>query len=342
MGQQYAELFARRVGRFVLDSNMDHSLDTRGFLRTEATAAEELFDEYVAWCARTPGCALHGTDVRALHHQLYAKIQRGEIVIPTPSGGWVFTVMDYLSMILSSGYGPSWYSLAEAMVELRDWGTDPSVASRGAPRLQAALAVAGKATVGRLAPRRRAAAAAADPAPGPVEPYPDPFAAIFCQDWRLPMRDIGDVRRMKELQERAAPDMHLSVIGWTSALGCAGLEDRVRNPQHTLRIRGADPMLFVNSRYDPATGYEWGVAAARQARQTLLTYDGWGHFAYGKSPCVVDKTDDYLFTGQVPAPGTHCPAVEPPAPDAPAARDARPSGVPIPIGPRPEVPGYGV
>ncbi len=40
---------------------------------------------------------------------------------------------------------------------------------------------------------------------------------------------------------------------------------------------------------------------------TLLTYDGWGHGAYLRSPCVVDATDQYLISLTMPARGTHCP-----------------------------------
>jgi pimeloyl-ACP methyl ester carboxylesterase len=340
MGQQYAELYPRRVGRFVVDSNMDHSLDTFGFVRTEATAAEEMFDQFVAWCDRTAGCALHGSDVRALHHNLMARIERGEIVYDLPDGGkYVLTVMDYLGSIHGAGYGPNWYFLAESMVELRDWPSGGSPAA-AAQKLRAVLTLSATAHTGRLAPRSGAAAALAKAAATtePEETYPDPFQAILCQDWGLPIRGFQDVQRLKRVQERAAPDMTLSVIGWGAALACVGLENRVRNPQHRLRIRGADPFLFVNSRYDPATAYEWGVAAAQQARQTLLTYDGWGHFAYDKSPCVVETTDRYLTTGRLPRPNTHCAAVEPAPPTAPETRT--PDGVPLPTGPRPGVPGF--
>lgn len=47
------------------------------------------------------------------------------------------------------------------------------------------------------------------------------------------------------------------------------------------------------------------------ATRVLLTYDGWGHIGYGRSPCIDDAVQRYLLTQTLPAPGTHCPAVPP-------------------------------
>jgi hypothetical protein len=43
----------------------------------------------------------------------------------------------------------------------------------------------------------------------------------------------------------------------------------------------------------------------------LLTYEGWGHGSYNKSPCVQGTIDDYLISLKAPARGTTCPAVQP-------------------------------
>lgn len=66
-----------RVRAIVADSNMDHSLDVGAFVETEAASAQDSFDEFVAWCDRTAGCALHGRDVRAVWHELLARAERG-------------------------------------------------------------------------------------------------------------------------------------------------------------------------------------------------------------------------------------------------------------------------
>ena len=64
LGEQYADRYPQRIRAMVLDSVMDHSVDLDGFLGAETDAAQDSFDEFVAWCARSTGCAVRGRDVR--------------------------------------------------------------------------------------------------------------------------------------------------------------------------------------------------------------------------------------------------------------------------------------
>jgi pimeloyl-ACP methyl ester carboxylesterase len=138
MGQQYAERFPQRVGRFVLDSNMDHSEPTaRDFLDSEARAAQSIFGEYVEWCARTAACALHGSDVRAVHRELLARAGRGELVEPGGTGdAATITPLLYLAIVNGGSYDPDWYDLAQTMKDLRDAATDPAAATRAGELLR--------------------------------------------------------------------------------------------------------------------------------------------------------------------------------------------------------------
>jgi hypothetical protein len=82
--------------------------------------------------------------------------------------------------------------------------------------------------------------------------------------------------------------------------------------------------VLVGTRFDPATPY----------RQTppyrdlfpaghLLTPDGWGHTAIGRSVCVDEHVATYLLTGEPPADGSVCaPGPVPFAPAGPGARSA--------------------
>jgi pimeloyl-ACP methyl ester carboxylesterase len=284
MGTAYAELFPQRVGRFVLDSNMDHSVRTTwGFVSTESRGAEENFDQFVAWCDRSEQCIQHGRDVRAIHHEILKKAESGELVVPTPDGDLVVTPLRYLSEINGAFYGPDWRYISE-LIDLLE-------------------------SVGAGVPKQAPAGAFAVSVQELVH---DPFTAVFCEDWRLPVHSYAELKALRVASEvLVAPDMQVSPLGWGATLGCIGLEDRVRNPQHDLRIKGVDSLLMVNSRYDPATPWQWATNAASQAKAPLLRYDGWGHFAYEKSPCVSGKTDAFLITGKLPARGASCPAVEP-------------------------------
>jgi pimeloyl-ACP methyl ester carboxylesterase len=271
MGQQYAEMFPDHVRALALDSNMDHSQNTTGFLATEAQTDEDAFQEFVKWCDRDATCVLHGQDVNALFNQLYARAQAGTLV--DPNSGRPITPDQLSDFPVGYLYGPAWQYLAQDLKALAD----------------------GKPAFGPKADTQ--------------VPVYFPFA--FCSDWKFDLPNAASVAAQRRIDNRIAPTLRISGIGWGAATGCIGTT-KVANPQHPYRVHGTPPILIVGGKHDPATPYAWSVGAASQIRNsTLLTYDGWGHGQYFKSPCVVDATDQYLISGKMPARGTHCPAVPP-------------------------------
>ena len=303
MGQEYAEAFPTHVGAMVLDSNMDHSQPgTWQFLESQSAATEASFRQFVAWCDRTAACLLHGKDVRALVADLYARADSGRLVEP---GIGALSSYLLISVINSMFYDPSWQELAQELIYLRDL----------------------PATAGTAA------------APNQDQPVAEPFQPIFCEDWRLPVHDVGQLDAMRAvLASVVTPDLKYSPLAMRATTGCIGWPAKVNDPQHRLSVHGAPPILMLNSRYDPATPYPWAVTAAQQSGAVLLTYDGWGHDAYSKhSPCVIDATDHYLLTGVTPPRGMHCPAV-PPA--TTVTHSQLQPGFPKPVGPSPSIPGW--
>jgi hypothetical protein len=67
--------------------------------------------------------------------------------------------------------------------------------------------------------------------------------------------------------------------------------------------RTANPVLVLNTTFDPSTPYEGAVAMSQQlARARLLTVDGYGHGAQGApSACVVRHINRYLDLHQAAA-----------------------------------------
>ncbi|MEV5716274.1 alpha/beta hydrolase [Amycolatopsis mediterranei] len=278
MGQQYAELFPDKIRALVLDSNMDHSQVTAAeFLISETRSVQAEFGEFVAWCNRTPSCALHGRDVSKLTRDLQDKAARGEL--KDPQSEEVIEPLDLASIFQGNFYTPNWGRLATVLKSLAD-GTAPAASARLRDEI----------------------------------PINYVFQSVFCDDWRMPVHNFAELETYRRVAAAFAPDVKVNSLGWRAVTGCIGWPNRTSNPQHPLQVHGAPPLLVLSSRYDPATPYAWSQAVARQTGNTLLTYDGWGHGAYFKnSACVTKATDDYLITGKLPAPGTHCAAVEPPA-----------------------------
>ncbi len=66
-------------------------------------------------------------------------------------------------------------------------------------------------------------------------------------------------------------------------------------------------MLVVGTTNDPATPYEWAQNLAGDLGANLLTYEGEGHTAYGRSnQCIIDAVDAFLVDGDMPEDGLVC------------------------------------
>lgn len=299
LGLQYAELFPHRVRAMVLESVVDHSLGTRSFLDTQAVAAQDSFDEFVAWCAAATRCALHGQDVREVWAGLRARAERGDLIDPDRPGT---RLTPYLLSRLAQRalYGPDWPGLAD---DIATMATAPAAAVAPASPASPAAAVAPVASAATAAHPAAPVTGAEDQA----TPYP---FAVFCQDWSLPVRDHREYAKHLRRLTRLAPDLRYpqAVFAVSTCLGTP----TVANPQHRLKVRTDVPLLLAATRHDPASGYEWATNVARQLGRhgVLVTYEGSGHGSYTTSPCMEAVVDRYLVGGVAPARGTRCPAVD--------------------------------
>jgi pimeloyl-ACP methyl ester carboxylesterase len=279
MGQMYAELYPDRIRAVTIDSNMDHSLGTAGFLLTEAATVQDSFDEFVKGCGADPGCVLHGTDIKALWASLLARAARGEL--HDPGAPDVAITPDLLIQFATGAfYGPTWRDLAATLQQLD------------------------------------AAATAAGPVAYDESLVGNSLQPQFCGDWSLPVRGYAEYAQLMKAQNLVAPDMRYSPVALTATAACLGWPAPVQNPQHALRVtHPSATLLELNNVHDPATAYAWALDAKLQLGPAarLLTYEGWGHGSYGRSACVTGAVDAYLVDGTLPAAGTHCAAVPPDA-----------------------------
>ena len=69
----------------------------------------------------------------------------------------------------------------------------------------------------------------------------------------------------------------------------------------------AEPVLLIGTRFDPASRFQNAKIVAREVpRSRLLTLDGWGQVALGKSSCIRTHIARYIVRGALPPPGTTC------------------------------------
>ncbi|GAA1469200.1 alpha/beta hydrolase [Nocardiopsis exhalans] len=294
MGQQYAATYPERVRAVVLDSVMDHDLDTRQYLSTQAEAAQDAFDAFVAWCEDSTQCELNGQDPRAVWTDLLKRADAGELLMEGPEGSGEVTAEGLIGMAFSSGYGPGWHDFASTLA----WLDDPD--NNELPVVDDDPAESADGPAG--------AAGAADEIPDGLVPYAYP--AVLCNDYGLPVRGYGDWRALMRSGERlVAPDVRYGMLAVDDLANCLGQTD-VRNPQAPTDVSGSEPLMVINSLHDPATGYNWAVNLADQLGDdgVLVTYEGAGHGVYGRTDCTTEVVDDYLIHQKLPAEGTRCEA----------------------------------
>ena len=293
MGQQYAELFPDRIRAMVNDGNMDHSLTTAwDFMRTETAPVEKNFVEFAKWCDTTQTCALYGQDTAKVYGELKERAKAGTLTDPATGDPIDFYALT--SMGFSVNSPQAWGSFATDLKALKD-GT------------------------GTMSPASLEAAAAVN----------NPYPPIWCSDWRYPVKDFADYGAMRTKLSAEFPNIEWSPYV-DHSMTCAGEPLETTNPQQPLEIEGAPPLVMVGNIHDPATVYEWNKVAAEQSGSHLITYEGWGHTAYGNggpSPCVNEAVDAYLIDLTVPEQGLSCPATEQPAaPSGTADRTPHSSG----------------
>ncbi len=128
----------------------------------------------------------------------------------------------------------------------------------------------------------------------------------FCADWALPVRDYAEYRAIMRRVNAVAPDTRFPAQTFALSM-CLGWPEVV-NPQRPARVDTRIPVLLLNARHDPATGWNWARSVERQLGRNgvLVTYRGAGHGSYTRSDCMERTADRYLISLTVPARGTTC------------------------------------
>ncbi|GII94851.1 alpha/beta hydrolase [Sinosporangium siamense] len=304
IAQMYAERYPRKVRALMLDANIDHSLDTRRMTGESAWAVEDSFNAFVAWCDKSAECALNGKDVRAVWRDLLAKAERGELTRPGDPTSRI-SKLELIYEVWGAGYGPTWARLATTLAAYADGTGTPASALMSLKT-------------------------SADTLPYPME--------IFCQDYRLPIRDYRHYAGLMRRSESIAPNVKFNPLGFGTTVSCLGYPP-VKYPQRPVRVNGTPPLLLTSTLHDPATPLIWSESVARQigSEARLVTYEGAGHGGYTRGPCMRDAADRYFISLTAPRNGTRC--ADTAADTARVAKTQVASPRRMPAGPLPGLPG---
>jgi pimeloyl-ACP methyl ester carboxylesterase len=315
LGALYANRYPQNSGAIVVDAVLDPVdwATGRGRDRRPVSArldsdvgAQATLDEFFRLCDEVgpERCAFSG-DSAARYAALYATLEAEPILLELEGIGPI--VLDH-QLLVAASLGPlystfQWPLLAILLAELE-------AVAAGAPMPP----TAGAPTMGRL---REVVE---------VPDYVGSFAqtvAVICADGKQPRRASAWL---------AASDASVGYFGplWTWLDGpCASWNaDTSRVYRGPFDKQTADPVLIMNTTFDPATDISGARALrAEMPNSRLVTVEGWGHATIGLSLCAEEIRTRYFLTREVPAEDVTCqqdlpvffdlgPEPEPPAGDA--------------------------
>ncbi|SDN39615.1 alpha/beta hydrolase [Allokutzneria albata] len=269
-GQNYAELFGNKINRMYLDSVFDHSdPDMSSWALSGPEVTEANLHRFAKWAGQDPASALRGKDVLATWDRVIAAAQRNPI--PAPGAGRTVTASE-IAMAAAPGFEQMWPEFAKALAQ----------------------ADTGDATL--IATRR----------PGARDP--DLSRIALCSDFPYDV-SYDSLKRLENEARVRAPRLGWRDV-WLMGYHCAGLPKIGTYPPKPIRAKHAAPALVTNGSYDHGTPPEFGKRVAAQLPGARYLSAEGGHAQYwgGRNACVRDRVHRYLVDGELPAPGTHCPA----------------------------------
>lgn len=280
LGARYAELFPRRVGRFVLDAGLDPSMDETGRRLGLAASLESAVRTYVQYCLVVAPCPLSGGVDDGLD-QLRAFLDRlATPGLPTGTTRPLTPGLAAAAVMVGVSEETTWPILSSALEAA--WSGD------GGPLLDLADVAAGRDRDGSYMSNAFAASIAITCLSEAERPAPAELPTV-----------IDELGRASPTFGRFLADPLILCSVWP--VEPAG----VSTPVHA---RGADPILIIGTTRDPAAPYAWSLALADHLPSArLLTYDGFGHTVVGRpNACLKSAITGYLLRGELPPKATTC------------------------------------
>ncbi|MGC4175429.1 alpha/beta hydrolase [Demequina sp.] len=284
LGATYAELFPDHVGQMTLDGAVDFLLPTEEQSAGQAEGFERALTNFVNWCHKESNCPLvAGVDAakKQIHDIAVDAIAHP---VPTTTGGEVNGNLMVYGIVVTLYDEGSWVYLQQALDEVIEQDTAFIMGQLADFYLDR------DSTTGEYLSNSTVA-----------------FSAISCLDEaEEPLWDLAKVDQFRAQMEAASP-----TFGWwfAGSTGCSGWPFHAKEIVTSLdNATSVQPILVIGTTNDPATPYAWAQSLTAQlGNATLLTYEGEGHTAYGRSnQCIIDAVDGWLVDGTMPDSGTVC------------------------------------
>ncbi len=281
LGSVYAEMFPDKVRAMVLDGAVDPDADRVADAEANAAGFEAAFDAFAQNCTGLiAGCPI-GADPRGFVQSLLQQAEQTPIPSSQQGESRQATPGVILTAIQAALYDTrSWPQLAQSL----------AAAQQGDAKGLFSLA---DAYTGRLQD-------------GSYSNLMDANLAINCAD----TDETVDEDQVRTLAAEWNTKYPLFGAGAAASLYTCSVWDAERTPLPEQRdAPGSKAILVIGTSGDPATPLPGAVDLAEDLDNgVLLTWQGNGHTAYPKTPCVTDAVNAYLIDLAPPLDGLTCPA----------------------------------
>jgi pimeloyl-ACP methyl ester carboxylesterase len=281
LGAVYADRFPKRVRAFVLDGAVDPKEYLGGVasVRDQTRSIDQAFQAFAADCGARPDCPFYsGGDPVAGFDALIQSLDMQPLAASSQPGRSITQNQLVATTALVLSGLPTTRGYLEGVLAQAQAGDASGVASA----YDIVFEIEADGTRTNLL---------------------EANTAIVCLDSRWPRGAAGYDALITRLQ-KASP--RFSQAFQAGQLPCAYWPVKPKPPRAPV-AKGAPPIVVVGSTGDPLTPYADARAMAKQLDSgVLLTREGPGHTAYGKSRCIDDVVNAYVIDLQAPAPGTTC------------------------------------
>lgn len=283
LGATYADLFPKRVGRFVLDGVVPPDLTNSQVNKGQAEGFERATQAYVRDCIANGDCPLADNEPAAMQkiRDLLKQFDKAPIKIDDDSD----------VKQLTEGWGNM--GIAAAMYDQGSWSTltdafKEAIAGDGDGLMKLANTYADRSSGGSYS--------------GNIMQV---INAVNCLDRSAPA-DAASYEKDQADFSKVAPTWG-PMLAWGTAV-CGSWPIKATGAPKKITAAGSGPILVIGTTRDPATPYEWsGRLEAMLTNGRLISYDGDGHTAYRRSNgCVDNAVDAYLLEGKDPGENVKC------------------------------------
>ncbi|UOD82042.1 alpha/beta hydrolase [Paenarthrobacter ureafaciens] len=280
LGSTYADLFPENVGRLVLDGAVDPSISNEELTAGQARAFEKAIRTYVANCLGQNNCPLSGgvdNGVQEIRDLINAVDENPQ----TARDGRLVTGTEFVNGLILPLYdNQSWPALTQALESAfsGDVSQMLRIADLGADR---------------------------DPSGKYTSNSAFAFTAINCLDYPM-VTDTAGMRAEEAKLKQDSPTFG-SFFAY-GGLTCKEWPYQPKRQPAPVDYTGSAPIVVIGTTGDPATPLEWSESLRKQLENAaLVTWEGEGHTAYGRSnSCVSTAVDDYFVDGKLPQDGLKC------------------------------------